>query len=78
MISYNKLWELLKAKEIPRSHLKRKGVVVGQSYSNLTAGESITMATLNAICRYLNCQPGDVLEYIPDDDNKQEPGENFV
>lgn len=68
MISYNKLWELLKNKGIPKSRLKRDAIVVGQSYSNLTTGESITMVTLNAICRYLDCQPGDILEYIPDDD----------
>ena len=24
--------------------------------------------TLDAICRALNCQPGDILEYVPDDE----------
>ena len=27
----------------------------------------VTMATLNKICSLLNCQPGDILEYIPDE-----------
>lgn len=26
----------------------------------------VRFSTLNAICKALNCQPGDILEYIPD------------
>jgi len=28
---------------------------------------AIRISTLEAICRELNCQPGDLLEYAPDD-----------
>ena len=38
--------------------------------SNLKTGKvkAIRFSTLNEICRYLNCQPGDILEYTPDQD----------
>ncbi len=29
---------------------------------------AIRFSTLEAICRELDCQPGDLLEYIPEDD----------
>ena len=29
---------------------------------------AIRFSTLEAICRELDCQPGDLLEYIPNDD----------
>lgn len=29
---------------------------------------AIRFSTLEAICRELDCQPGDLLEYIPDDE----------
>ena len=29
---------------------------------------AIRFSTLDAICRELGCQPGDLLEYIPDND----------
>lgn len=29
---------------------------------------AIRFSTLDAICRSLDCQPGDVLEYMPDDE----------
>lgn len=31
-------------------------------------GQIISAENLNNLCKYLNCQPGDVLEYIPDED----------
>ncbi len=36
--------------------------------SNLKTGKvkAVRFSTLNEICRYLNCQPGDILEYTPD------------
>ena len=30
--------------------------------------KAVQMSTLNAICRELKCQPGDLLEYTEDDD----------
>ena len=30
--------------------------------------KAIRMTTLDAICRELKCQPGDILEFTPDDD----------
>lgn len=36
--------------------------------SNLKTGKvrAVRFSTLNAICKALNCQPGDILEYIED------------
>ena len=30
--------------------------------------KAIKLSTLDAICKYLDCQPGDILEYVPDDE----------
>ena len=39
--------------------------------SKLKTGKvsAIRFSTLDAICRVLQCQPGDILEYSPDDVN---------
>ena len=31
--------------------------------------KAIRFSTLDAICRHLRCQPGDILEYVPDSTN---------
>jgi putative transcriptional regulator len=38
--------------------------------SNIKTGKvkAIRFSTLNEICKYLECQPGDILEYINDED----------
>lgn len=30
--------------------------------------KAIKVSTLNSICKALDCQPGDILEYIPDEE----------
>ena len=35
---------------------------------------AIRFSTLDAICRELGCQPGDLLEYVPDPSPAQIPG----
>ena len=30
--------------------------------------KAVRLSTLDAICKALNCQPGDILEYIEDDE----------
>lgn len=56
--------------------LKELSEAVGISNTNLSilkTGKSkgIRFSTLNKICKFLQCNPGDILEYIEDDlDNK--------
>lgn len=33
--------------------------------------KAVRLSTLEAICKALDCQPGDILEYVPDDDAGQ-------
>ncbi len=33
--------------------------------------KAIRFSTLEAICRELNCQPGDILEYTAEEDNNE-------
>ena len=36
--------------------------------------KAVRLETLNAICKALQCQPGDILEYV-EDENEQTKGE---
>ena len=40
-----------------------------QKYRN---GEIVTADNLSLLCKLLNCQPGDILEYVPDAENNTE------
>lgn len=48
---------------------------VGITMANLSIlkkgkARAIRFSTLNAICKVLDCQPGDILEYVVDDEAK--------
>lgn len=54
------------------SYKLRRDRIIGQSdLAKIRNGEPTT-AKLNLICALLDCQPGDILEYIPD---PPDPGE---
>ncbi|APH05696.1 helix-turn-helix domain-containing protein [Bacillus weihaiensis] len=45
---------------------------VGITMANLSIlkngkAKAVRFSTLEAICKALDCQPGDILEYVPDD-----------
>lgn len=44
--------------------------ITNANLSNIKTGKvvAIRFSTLNGICRALGCQPGDILEYVEDDD----------
>ena len=34
--------------------------------------KAVRFSTLEAICKALNCQPGDILEFVPDEESETE------
>ena len=47
---------------------ERVGIsIVNLCYLKTGKVRAIRFSTLNAICRELDCQPGDILEYTPDE-----------
>ena len=69
MISYNKLFALLKEKGIKKTELLK--VMSTSSLAKLNKGENINTETINRLCDMLECQPGDLMEYVPDKPKKK-------
>lgn len=58
-------------RKISLNELAKRIQLTNSNLSILKTGKAraIRMLTLEAICRELNCQPGDLLEYHPDKKN---------
>lgn len=56
-------------RKISLNELAERVGISNMNLSNLKTGKvrAIRFSTLNAICRELDCQPGDILEYTPDE-----------
>lgn len=47
----------------------RKDKIMGEAQiQKIRTGEIASKETLNTLCKLLNCQPGDIIEYVPDED----------
>ena len=57
----------LKEKGYPSTRI-RDEKLIGQSYlQQIRHGELVSWKTIDTICKLLECQPGDIIEYISDD-----------
>ena len=54
------------------NELSEKVGITNVNLSKLKTGKAsaVRFSTLNAICKALQCQPGDILEYAPDEENQ--------
>jgi len=59
---------MLAKRKVRSKELAEAVDITEQNLSILKTGKAkaIRLATLNAICKYLACQPGDILEYKED------------
>jgi DNA-binding Xre family transcriptional regulator len=46
----------------------RKSGVHSVVIEKLKADKNVDVSTISKLCALLNCQPGDIMEYVPDDD----------
>jgi len=65
-ISYNPLRILLIKKGLKKTDLVKMAKLSPTTVAKLSKNKSIDGSTLERICNALQCQPGDVIEYIRD------------
>lgn len=65
MISYDPLWKTMHKKEITTYQLIKRGIDK-KTIHNLKNNINITMLTAEKICRILDCQINEIVEFIND------------
>lgn len=72
-ISYAKLFERMNEKGIKKIDLRTRYKLNPKTVDSLVNNRSVTVDTLMTLCKILDCQPGDLLAYVPDDATQGEP-----
>lgn len=70
MISYERLFNKLKEAGVSSYKLRKMDdpIIAQATLTRLKKGVGgIDNNTLDRLCKYFNCQPGDLMEYVPDD-----------
>ncbi len=72
-INYNKMLDLFKERNETSYTLTKKNKVIGQAtWKKINDGGHIDTRSIEALCKYFSCQPGDLMEYTPDDAMKKD------
>lgn len=66
-ISFKRLEILMKSKGIKKYDLRKAGVNSQILDKALNGSGNIDTRTINKLCKLLQCQPGDIMEYIEDE-----------
>lgn len=64
VVSYKKLWKLLIDKDLMKKDLQRNAGVSWATITKMSKGETVSTEVLMKICKYLQCDVGDIMEFI--------------
>lgn len=66
-VSYKKLWKVLIDKDMKKKDLQAAVGISWASVTKLSKNETVSMEVLMKICKTLECNIGDIMDLIPED-----------
>ncbi len=66
-VSYNRLWKLLVDKKMSKADLRKASGVAPNTMTKLRRDEKVTLTVLGKICKTLNADYGDIMEYVDEE-----------
>lgn len=70
MIIYKGILEQLSAAGWSTYRLQKEKIISNGTIIQIRTGKPISTTTIDTICCLLDCQPGDLIEYVPDQDGE--------
>lgn len=68
MIVFDNLWKTMEKKGLSTYRLREECGIDSKTVRRLKKNDNIESKTLNKLCKALDCQISDIMEYIPDKD----------
>ena len=65
-VSYNRLWKLLVDRKMSKADLRKQAAIAPKTMTKLRRDEEVTLCVLGKICKTLNVDYGDIMEYVKD------------
>ena len=65
-VKYDKLFMLMESKGMNKHHLRKNGIHAAV-VDKLIKGGTIETTTISKLCALLDCQPGDIMEYVSEE-----------
>lgn len=68
-VSYDKLWKILIDKKMKKYQLREQAHISSNSVAKLSKDDFVSMEILMKICETLECNIGDVCEFVKEEDS---------
>ena len=69
--SYNKLWKMLVDKKMSKADLRKASGVSPNTMTKLRRDEPVMLSVLDKICKTLDVNYGDIVDYVKDEEDMQ-------
>lgn len=69
-VSYKKLWKLLIDKDMMKKDLQVAAGISWASVTKMSKGENVSMEVLMKVCKALECDVSDIIEFVERPDNE--------
>lgn len=69
-VSYKKLWKLLIDKDMMKKDLQVAAGISWASVTKMSKGENVSMEVLMKVCKALECDVSDIIEFVEKADNE--------
>lgn len=69
-VSYKKLWKLLIDKDMMKKDLQVAAGISWASVTKMSKGENVSMEVLVKVCKALECDVSDIIEFVGRPDNE--------
>lgn len=66
-VSYKKLWVLCAENEMSKSELRKRAGLSSATFTKLRKNQEVTLGVILKIAEVLQCNAGDMMDFIPDD-----------
>lgn len=66
-VSYKKLWVLCAEKEMSKAELRKRAGLSSATFTKLRKNQEVTLAVMLKIAEVMQCNAGDMMDFIPDD-----------
>ncbi len=73
-VSYKKMWVLCAEQEISKAELRKRAGLAPATFTKLRKNQEVNLSVLLRIAAVLNCNAGEMMDFIPDEQYLPEIG----
>ena len=67
-IKYDKLFQMMQKRGLTTYKIRKENIISQSALTAIKNGKSVTTDTIAKLCKVLDCQPGDLMVYVDEEE----------